>query len=292
MNELIYYNQEAVTLVVEQLQMLSHEGSWRENLNAVISQTVENASVLMSKLVDAISNPGRCVDERGATAQIINQGGVKRMSHDVEKRDLEPGFYGGAAGFTVMFMMVGQSFEKAIQSTKSFYKQMGWQMIIHIDDHGKESVLKKLTGCGFLKVWHEVVAATHSLLTDQGFDSLADPNEIPDFQSQRELFIERLQQEGALNVILSGKHAAEAHVVINMVEGKTLPNGAMYDEAASFELGLWLTASTKALEAFNNLAGSQFTLQQFEKLQVTMYLTTVALLGGNIDNIVSIESEN
>ncbi len=214
------------------------------------------------------------MDDRPQLAGTLPEGFVRS-----EKK---PAMVGGAAGWITYFMLLGQSLDQAIISTKQLYQNMGWGVMeIHIDDeHGHISDPNELSnrtqGCGFLSVVKDVAQIVSELLKEQ-ISGLS----INQFQnvSGTNIF-EELKKAGAKVVPLTGEHADNASVIINQKQGrKTLDRNQLFSEYPAFLWDQWATANNNVLRAFNKVAGVSIDLDQFTRLQTAVHLVTALRLG-------------
>lgn len=204
---------------------------------------------------------GYCMDERPPL-------------YPAQKND-KPAFVGGAAGWMVMFMMHGQDFEEAFRNTKLLYENLAWGVLeAHTDDHHGDitdpdevNILNE--GCGFLKVWPQVVTTLKGVFTDLNLT-------LPDSPVEGPKFIEKIRKEGGAIVPLTGDHKLdEAAVVVNFVPDTTLDVRTIYETTPAFRWDAWATSSDPVLTEFKRLANRQeMTSDQFVKLQVGLHLVT------------------
>ena len=238
---------------------------------------------------------GDCMDERPS----LTSDKITGYADYFTTRNLEtpkPAMVGGAAGWVTYFILTGQSVDQAVKSTKQLYQQMSWgDMEVHIDDeHGEVTDLEQLRerkkGCGFLRVINDVVRITQQLLKEGNF--ITDKN----ISLQGDDIFTQLVAAGSKVVALTGHHKTdnyEARVVVNSVNGMTLNRDRIYDTSPAFLWDAWATTNQQVLNAFNLLANTNLTSDQFLKLQTTVHLATGLMLNalniGSNGNLVMIQ---
>ncbi|MCR4329008.1 MAG: hypothetical protein NUV65_00505 [Candidatus Roizmanbacteria bacterium] len=244
------------------------QNDWQTTL---ATHTTEGKSELFSgNLVHAQDGIGYCMDERR----------TKDGS-----RPLKPAFVGGAAGWRTLFMATGMSFEEAGKATKELYAKNNWgEMEVHIDDeHGHVvdgvELDEREEGCGFLTVWHPVLGDLYTLLGQTNIvPGLKPNNKINQVDGKK--FIADTRKDGGVVVPLVGNHKtigsseSPADVVVNFRPGTTLNRNELYDENPAFLWDAWATTGTNVLEAFNTLAETNWTTDQFLRLQAALHLAT------------------
>ncbi len=188
------------------------------------------------------------MDDRPQLAGTLPEGFVKS-----EKK---PAMVGAAAGWITYFMLFGQSLDQAIISTKQLYQDMQWGVMkIHIDDeHGHifnpNELSNRTQGCGFLSVVKDVAQVVSELLKDKipGLN-----NDQLQNVSGTNIF-EELKKTGAKVVPLTDKHANNASVIINQIQGTTLNRNQLFSKNPAFLWDQWATINNRVLDVFNNIA--------------------------------------
>ncbi len=253
---------------------------WNKKLT--VKNNWESADRLSRLLVDAEDGMGYCIDER----KILGQ-----------KKDLKPGFVGGATGWMVLFMSTGKSFAEAVRLTGQLYQERHWrQMEGHIDNHhghitDPHELAKRTEGCGFLGVWQNVFQVMKQSLQEELHGQMDFADNIEPKTSTD--FINAVRENGGNIVPLTGHHkAGEAAVAINLVPGKTLDRTALFDTDPAFLWDAWKSTDTQTLDTFNSLAKTNLTGEGFFKLQASLHLATGffldALKGDSTPNLVII----
>jgi hypothetical protein len=234
----------------------------REQKRAIIKQALvpvarKNGHSLM----------GYCMDERPTL---------------IEKSKPKIAFVGGAAGWMVLFIATGLSYHQAVANTEMLYRQMNWGPLEgHIDDeHGHIAsparLEERIEGCGFLSVWTDVLQIMHSILKSNDL-LIHTPTNPENYQ-----FIQTIRSKKGQIVTLTKSHKLDqAALVINdNCDGHTLDRNKLYTSGnPAFLWDKWATVNSAVLTVFCRLANCRLTLEQFDRIQTALHLTTASCLG-------------
>lgn len=226
-----------------------------------------------SKLKPSEPGMGYCMDEREVFF--------------AEDKNLKPAFVAGAPGWRTIFMMTGSDFQTASVRTRMLYQKMRWgQLEAHTDNnHGHitdpQAVQGRDEGCGYLKVWHDVAVVLHNTFGEE-MPFLKVPEKVPGVE-----FIEDIRKDGKI-IPLKGDHKLnEAVVVVNLQEGSTLDVNELYATNPAFRWDAWATKNETVRQAFNTIAQTDISADQFFKLQAGLHIVTGLFL-----NAIRLEGAN
>jgi len=247
-------------IIMAQLSFLKNTDWWQELTRKL---DINSTAFYTEQLVSSAPGLGYCMDERPI-----------KESDPAKNLQPKPAFVGGAAGWTVMFMLSGKNLPEAITLTVKLYQQKNWRkMEIHTDDHGK-------LGCGFLNVLPKVIEILQELQIP-GLSAI-----LPEFNGNK--IYSGLQQAGATEIILTKAHKTEqAKVVINQRLNTTLNRQALYKNNPAFLWDTWATTDQDTLQAYNGLAETNLKENDFLRLQAALHLATGLCL-----NAVRLEGPN
>lgn len=143
--------------------------------------------------------------------------------------------FGGALQFTLQFQLLGGlDFAEAWDATLELYANMGWQVLVHDDDHSGT-----LKGCGFAGVYNDIGTMISELDAQYRF---VGGHDAP---------VAYAYDNGADVVTLTGHHPSPggAPFIPNMVPGTTV--SVLHNTAYSTDL--WVMDETLANDIFTVL---------------------------------------